>query len=517
MKRSTIWIVSVIIGCSFLGLLYLQTIYIERIVTMRKEQFDESVLRSLDQASRDLERNETFRYLEAVAGESGLYPDTLVSDELLFADRMNLGSSPHTLPLEEQLHPGAMFKLKRLKKHPARMPKTLYLKHKDPILDASRSFQEYVKNAYVYQKGVLDEVIYSILYSANNKPFEERVNFKLLDVSLRSAFSANGVNIPFHFTVSTSDGREVYRCADYEEHGDEYSYTQTLFRNDPPNQMGVVRVHFPAMDRYLLSTAKMVIPALAFTLILFFTFVYTIYIISRQKKVTEMKNDFINNMTHEFKTPISSISLAAQMLADDSVKKSETMYASLSRVINDETKRLRFLVEKVLQMSLYDRDNIAFKKREVNANKLIEGVVKTFSLKVTQNGGEITPELNAEEDSIYVDEMHFTNVIFNLMDNAVKYKRDDEGLHLTVSTWNQADKLYICIADNGIGIQRENLKHVFDKFYRVHTGNKHDVKGFGLGLAYVKKMILLHKGTIRVESEFGHGTKFIITLPTLKN
>ena len=229
-----------------------------------------------------------------------------------------------------------------------------------------------------------------------------------------------------------------------------------------------------------------------------------------------MKNDFINNLTHEFKTPISSISLAAQMLADDSIKKSEGMYTNLSRVINDETKRLRFQVEKVLQMSLYDRGNIAFKQKQVHANKLIEGVIKTFSLKVEQNGGEITSYLNAESDLIYVDEMHFTNVIFNLMDNAVKYKRDDVDMHLTVSTWNVGDKLMISVEDNGVGIQKDDLKRVFDKFYRVNTGYKHDVKGFGLGLAYVKKMVELHKGNIKAESEFGNGTRFIITLTTLK-
>ena len=222
-------------------------------------------------------------------------------------------------------------------------------------------------------------------------------------------------------------------------------------------------------------------------------------------------------MTHEFKTPISSISLAAQMLSDQSIKKSEAMYENLSRVINDETKRLRFQVEKVLQMSLYDRDNIAFKQKELDAHQLLAGVIKTFTLKVSQNGGSISSDFKAEQAEIYVDEMHFTNVIFNLMDNAVKYKRDDVELHLTLRTWNTGDKINISIEDNGIGIQKDDLKRIFDKFYRVHTGNKHDVKGFGLGLAYVKKIVGLQNGVIHAESEYGHGTKFIITLPTIKN
>ena len=142
--------------------------------------------------------------------------------------------------------------------------------------------------------------------------------------------------------------------------------------------------------------------------------------------------------------------------------------------------------------------------------------MQTFKIKVVQNGGEIESKLEAQRSIVNVDEMHFTNIVFNLMDNAVKYKRDDEPLHLEVSTWNESEYLYIQISDNGIGIQKEDLKRIFDKFYRVHTGNTHNVKGFGLGLAYVHKMIKLHRGTIKATSEFGKGTKFTITLPLQK-
>ena len=228
-----------------------------------------------------------------------------------------------------------------------------------------------------------------------------------------------------------------------------------------------------------------------------------------------MKNDFINNMTHEFKTPISSISLAAQMLGDKSITKSESMIDNLSRVIVNETKRLRYQVEKVLQMSLYEKGNIRFNEREVDANVIIDDVVKTFTLKVQQSGGLLEANLDAEDAAIYVDEMHFTNVIFNLLDNAVKYRRDDEPLQLSVATQTSGDKLIVTIQDNGIGIRHDDLKHIFDRFYRVHTGNKHDVKGFGLGLAYVKGMVELMHGNIKAESEYGHGTKFIIILPLI--
>ena len=258
------------------------------------------------------------------------------------------------------------------------------------------------------------------------------------------------------------------------------------------------------------------IPSLIFTLVLLVTFVFTIYIIFRQKKLTEMKNDFVNNMTHEFKTPISTISLAAQMLNDPAVGKSPAMFQHISTVINDETKRLRFQVEKVLQMSMFDRQKATLKMKEIEVNELIRGVVNTFALKVERYNGSIETNLQAEEAVVMADEMHLTNVIFNLMDNAVKYKRQDVDLKLTVATRNEQGKLVITVQDNGIGIKKENLKKIFDKFYRVHTGNLHDVKGFGLGLAYVKKIITDHKGAIRAESELGVGTKFIIVLPLIK-
>ena len=230
-----------------------------------------------------------------------------------------------------------------------------------------------------------------------------------------------------------------------------------------------------------------------------------------------MKNDFINNMTHEFKTPISTISLAAQMLNDPSVSKSPAMFQHVSGIINDETKRLRFQVEKVLQMSMFDRQKATLKMKEVDANELIYGVVNTFHLKVEKFGGEIETALDADNPFIFVDEMHITNVIFNLMDNAVKYRNQEVALRLKIRTWNESDRLLISIQDNGIGIKKEDLKKIFEKFYRVHTGNVHDVKGFGLGLAYVKKIITDHKGTIKAESELNEGTKFIISLPLVKD
>ena len=515
MKKSTIWIIAVIMGVSFLALLFLQFSYVEEMVKMKKEQFDESVNRSLYQASRNLEMNETKRYLDKDVNETerrAFTQDSVIVD--------GLGSITHSHQFAVAADDGTIytsFQVKALKMKPASVPKAMILrKDKSSLADATKMMQKMVRQRYVYQKALLDEVVYNILYTASEKPLKERVNFRMLDQDIRVELMNNGINIPYHFIVCTTDGREVYRCPDYEEKGQEYTYTQELFRNDPQSKGGVVKVHFPEMDSYIFSSVRFMIPSIIFTIVLLITFLFTIVVIFRQKRYTEIKNDFINNMTHELKTPIASISLAAQMMNDESVPKTEQMTKHLGTVIADESKRLRFLVEKVLQMSMFDKRSIVFKKKELDLNEMVENIAQTFNLRVEHTGGKIYTEIEAVDSAIFVDEVHFQNAITNLLDNAVKYRKPDEPIDIYIRTWNDHEKLFLSVRDTGMGIKKENLRKVFEKFYRVHTGNKHDVKGFGLGLAYVKKVIDLHQGEIKAESEVGKGTKFTISLPILK-
>ena len=503
-------------GAAFLGLLFLQISYMEQMAKMKKEQFEESVNRSLYQAAHSLEMNETRRYLEKDIKDierRAFKQDSLMIDGLD-------GSVRQSHQFAVAADDGTVyssFELKTFAIKPASVPKAMILRtDKNSISEASKSLQEIVRNRYLYEKGLLDEVIYNILYTASDKPLKERVNFRLLDRDIHTELLNNGINIPYHLRVETADGREVYRCPDYSDEGEEYTYEQTLFQNDPSPKMGVVKIHFPDMNSYIFSSVRFMIPSLIFTIVLLITFVFTIVIIFRQKRYSEIKNDFINNMTHELKTPISSISLAAQMLNDESVEKSPSMMKHLGGVINDESKRLRFLVEKVLQMSMFDRKTASFKKKELDLNELLENIASTFSLRVEHTGGKIYMEIEAVESAIYVDEVHFQNAITNLMDNAVKYRKPDQPLDLYIKTWNEKGRLCFSIRDTGLGIKKENAKKIFDKFYRVHTGNVHDVKGFGLGLAYVKKIINLHEGDIKCDSELGKGSTFTVSLPILR-
>ena len=495
MKRSYIWLICLVVCIAFISLLYLQGRYAKEMIRMRQEQFDENVWRSLDQASRDLEKAETFRYLQKVLNQHDngktkmVHPDSLRITHILPLD--TLSPNRRSMPLG-----------------------SLTMSKYNRLAETISNLQKQAREALIYEQGVLDEVIFAVMYTASEQRFQDRLNPAVLDGCLRNALQANGITLPFHFIVYTSDGREVYRCEDYTEEGIDPSYQQALFRSDPMGQMGTVVVHFTDQKQFIMGVASYVAPAMGFTIILLITSLITIYLVVRQKRISEMKNDFVHNMTHEFKTPISTISIAAQMLADKSVNKSEETYERLGNVIDGETRRLRYQVEKVLQMSLFDNNNIALKMQELDANEITENVVDTFSLKVTQSGGTLDMKLEAFNPFINADEMHFTNVIFNLLDNAFKYRREDEPLAIQVRTYNQGETHFcISISDNGIGIGKDDLKRIFDKFYRVHTGDKHNVKGFGLGLAYVQKMVELHHGTIKATSEIGKGTKFTITIP----
>lgn len=488
MKKSTIWGIAIAIGISFLTLIFLQTKYLQEVIHMRKEQFDESVIRSLSQTARNLELYETKSDLE----------------ELFEKEQHKIHGKKAQKATPTTNHTSI----------PRNVSKGVFLDNLDAN-SVSPALRDSVKQRYIHQNGLLDQVIYSILYEVSDKPFAERIDFRQLDAALRTELRNNGIQLDYHFYVTTSDGREVYRCSDYTSVGEETTFRQELFPNDPQAQTGLLYIHFPELQKYIFSSVRFMIPAIIFTVILLIIFIFTIYSIFRQKKLTEIKNDFINNMTHEFKTPISTISLAAQMLRDPSVAKSETMFKHISGVIVDETKRLRFQVEKVLQMSMFDKKVATFKPKEIDVNVLMQETVNTFRLKVEASGGTIDIHLDADDAVVYVDEMHFTNVLFNLMDNAVKYKSPDRELKLFVSTRNESGRLVIVIADNGIGIKREDLKKIFEKFYRVHTGNRHDVKGFGLGLAYVHNIIKAFNGTIHAESEYGKSTKFIISLPLM--
>ena len=503
-----ILIVGLVTGVCCFALLLLQVSYINAMVAMRKGHFEEGVKRALYQVAYDLELEEMREYLSQDVRRD-ILRGQLNDDGIKFEHSYVTSSETGDVV--------SKFEFKTFVLNPPHFDnKSLKAEKNLSVEEAQRVALDVLRMRYKYQRALLDEVIYNMLYQANEKPLKARVDFKMLDQSMKAELAHNGIDMPYHFRVLTGGGNEVYRCPDFKSDRKSAVYKETLFKNDPPTRTALLEITFPpkALNNYIYGSVKFMLPSIFFTIVLLITFVITLYMAVRYKRFTKMKNDFINNMTHEFKTPISTISLAAQMLQDQTVSKSPEMFGKLSGVISSETKRLRFQVDKVLQMSMFDDKNTAsLKMKELDGHELLSGIINTFAVKVEQNGGVITSKMDAKDPFIYVDEMHFTNVVFNLMDNAMKYKRHDVPLSLELCTKNVGDNFVLTIKDNGIGISKDHLKKIFDKFYRVQTGNVHDVKGFGLGLAYVKQMVKAHRGSIRAESELGVGTTFIIVLP----
>jgi two-component system phosphate regulon sensor histidine kinase PhoR len=234
----------------------------------------------------------------------------------------------------------------------------------------------------------------------------------------------------------------------------------------------------------------------------------------KQKKLSEIKSDFINNMTHEFKTPLATISLAVDALKNEKVSGNKEKTGYFTGIIKEENKRMNKQVETILQAALLDKQEVQLNLKRLLAHDLIVSALNNINLQVEEKGGKIDVELDAENDLILADEVHFTNVINNLLDNAVKYSKDNP--HIKLSTKNVGNHLKIKIEDNGIGMNKETLHRIFEKFYRAHTGNVHNVKGFGLGLSYVKTMVDAHHGTIKAESVLGKGSSFCIIMPLPK-
>lgn len=351
-----------------------------------------------------------------------------------------------------------------------------------------------------------------------DRPLSERIDSTFLAEIIASSLNESGIDLEYKFAVRSSNlgqDRFILGSPGYNP-SRKKEYPSLLFPYDFDGQQpNYLYVYFPKRSGYLLrATGLTIIPTFILTGLLIAIFVYAIMVIFKQKKLSMIKNDFINNMTHELKTPISTISLASQMLEDGSIANTPKTIEHISRVINQESKRLSFQVEKVLQMAVFNEGRLKLKFKEFDINHTLQNVLNNFELRVKSKNGVLRSELKAENAVIKGDEVHLTNVVFNLLDNAMKYSK--ETPEITVATESKNDLVIISVGDNGIGIPKEHHTQIFDRFYRVPTGNVHNVKGFGLGLSYVKKIVDLHNGKIKVESAVNKGTKFSILLPKLK-
>lgn len=504
MRKSTIWILIVLMVITFGALIALQVRYLHETAQMAETQFDDGVKRSLIQTVTLLEENEALKFLAQTLEENQYVQK---GDNSFYENR-----SRRDLRLDDTIRTDWY---QNSGKNPSIRLSTGH--GKATIEETSKFLREKFELNFSRSKTILDQAVFRWLRETENTEISERVDFSELDEILTTYFDSNNIKLPFYYSVVDKRNKIIYQSnKTINVKGDANTdvYSQKMFPREESSKDAFLQVVFPTKRNFIFDSLNLLLPSIGVVLLTLAIFIITIVVIFWQKQLNTMKNDFVNNMTHEFKTPISTISLASQMLQDQSVGMNPSMLQHVSNVIKDETKRLSLQVEKVLQMSMFENEKATLKVSEIHLNNLIKDIISSFSLKVTSKGGEIVTHLKAVNDYVLIDEVHFTNVIFNLMDNALKYS--DKTPILTLETWNEKENVCVSIEDNGIGIKKEHLKKIFEKFYRVSTGNLHNVKGFGLGLAYVKKIVNDHQGTIKAESEIGLGTKFTITIPTIK-
>ena len=511
MKKSTIIILILSMVFAFIVLIIIQARYVRVNAEMIENQFSESVARSLFQTVRLVEENEALEYMaQTLEGAGYQYDDNKLPKLSNISD--NLGNELDSVSAN----------LKADKMKIVNPEIKLSTRHgKATIEETSKLLQEKFRKNFSRSKTILDQAVFRWIRESEKKEIQERVDFEELDGILEKILQSNGVNLEFYYSVIDRNGKTIYQChkdihkKESEIEPESNQYIQQFFPMEDTSDKTYLKVAFPTKKNYIISSLSLLFPSIILIVLILLIFIVALIVIFKQKQLNNIKNDFVNNMTHELKTPISSISLASQMLQDPAVGKTPQMVKQISKVIGDETLRLSRMVEEVLKLSLFESEKSTYNMKELSVNALIEHTSEVFSIKVANKEGKLTTILHATDDIILADEVHFTNVIHNLVDNALKYS--DKPLLLTLETRNEKDRVLLSIEDNGIGIPREDIKKIFEKFYRVPTGNKHNVKGFGLGLAYVRKIISEHKGTIKVESEINLGTKFTISLPTLKN
>ncbi len=486
MKKSFIWVLIALMTISLLGIIVIQSRWISWSINLNEEKFNKEVFSALNYVEREL-----------VASENTLDLDVLSSE---------LGP---TLPGQSKLD--FYYRLGKLD------DSTL-------ITDDLTSLPGKSRSRFQQNLSLMEGLEVSKLLKSRD--LTERIDIKKLSPLIKRQLSRRGISIGYHYGVYSNKTKSFVILDDnfvVAEESTQYTntpinkslydseYKINLFETDH-NVPGMLFISFPDRKRILFQDVwPSILASILFTAIILFCFVYTIVVILQQKKLSEMRTDFINNMTHEFKTPIATINLAADSISSPMIINQPSKVNRFAGIIKQENNRMLSQVEKVLQMALLDKRDFKIRLSEINLHEIIVQAVEHANLQVEKKGGMVAAELKATRPQIMADQTHITNIIHNLLDNANKYS--PEKPEIKVSTENVPKGIRITIQDKGIGMTKDQRKHIFDKFYRAHTGNLHDVKGFGLGLSYVKAMVGAHKGSIEVLSELGEGSSFILDLP----
>lgn len=490
MNKDNITRIAILLGVAMMGLIFIEIYWVKNAVTLRKGQLTRDVNDALSKAILDLLEDRKSRNTDIgkllKQREQELFGDI----ELLDKVAEKSGQTWKVQIIEESISDSSGKRKK--KKTERRFGKGIQI----PINSDPKIAAEYNELMEIQRKANL------IADSA------------FLAGSIAKHLAENGIESPFYFALYDKY-QNIVLVSDTAP--DTKAILESKFKLKIPNKKNTadeetLAVIFTDVQIYELQSVWVMLTASTILiLVLVLTAWYTLYSIVKQKKLSDIRSDFISNMTHEFKTPISTISLACEALLDPEVEVTEEKIFNYLGIIHDENKRLSLLVENVLQTALIEKEGLKLRREAIQVNQFIQKICTNMELSVSKKGGELLTDLKASPDELLSDKVHLANLIFNLIDNALKYSLNEPVI--VISTRNQDNGIIISVTDNGIGITKEDKERIFEKFYRVPTGNLHDVKGFGLGLSYVKTITELHNGQIHIISEPGKGSTFEIYLP----
>lgn len=515
MSKRILWILTIALSLTLLGLVYIQISWVENAISLKDKQFQQLVNNTLSDVSRQLENYYTTRRLNSIIQER-LPAGTGIEWQA------ELDADPPEVIIDESDEMPAQASVtgeERLEEFMELIGDTIIVirrgggKSSDTInfsefssMASRKKLEQSMKESQVMINTLMKKML------LEDVPFRERVEQEQLEEVLSRNLVDRGISLDYEYTVLRDNNKEVYSSENFDTSTDHYYFRTALMKNEIQDEETYLYVYFPGQKSLVRGSLGFLgTSSLVLTLLMVVLFTFALYVIFRQKRLSDIKNDFVNNMTHELKTPISTISLASQMLSDNSIPDEKKNLGHISRIIQTESKRLGYQVERVLQMAVLDQGHLVLKKEPISMHEIITTVLQNFRLQVESKQGRLEVVDESTEDMVEGDKVHMMNVVTNLVDNAVKYSR--EHPEILVKMRNVTGNFRFSVHDNGIGISKDDQKKVFDRFYRVSTGNVHDVKGFGLGLSYVKLIIEQHGGKIRLSSELNKGTTFVITIP----
>ncbi len=508
---------------ALVGLVGLQLYWIRGAISVRESYFIANVNEAVSNVLYKIEKIEFSKQMNDP--NAGLSP-------LLLIDSLN---REIIRKMEEEMVKKSQDDLDSISTIQGRISVEFYGKNKNSTIDtaANTTFSEFGTNSIELSKSVnsevvkdsvmmlqkeslFNQVIESLMNYNHYRPIEKRIDLILLDSLLSIELKNYGIKTQYEFGIYSPMQQKLSmeKSGAFSQELIDKGLIFNLFPSDVFSEPQYLLMYFPKETEYLLKQMWVMLSASTILIIsIMLLFAYTISTIIRQKKLSELKNDFINNMTHEFKTPVSTIALACEALNDEDIKNSDELTQSYINIINDENQRLGIMAEKILQTAIMDKGEVKLKKEILNIHEVLDDVIDRMKLPIKSKNGIVFKEYSKTEIMIVADRFHIGNMFYNIVDNAIKYTPDN--LILNIKTQVVKDGVSVEIIDNGIGISKVNINKIFEKLYRVPTGNIHNVRGFGLGLNYVKTIIFLHRGNVSVDSELKKGSTFKIFLPQI--